>query len=84
MHFPPMELLEQRLTFLLYLKVTTVSVEGLPTVAYGALVLQHQILKVHINSASSQVPFRVQVNASTKFLVHSSGGVSIGSGSTPP
>src|SRR6476620_3234592 len=40
--------------------------------------------KVHINSASGQVPLRVQVNASTKFLVHSGGGVSIGSGSTPP
>src|SRR5258705_8851727 len=40
--------------------------------------------KVHINSASGQIPFRVQVNASTKFLVHSGGGVSIGSSSTPP
>src|SRR5215211_8138725 len=40
--------------------------------------------KVHINSASSQVPFRVQINASTKFLVHSGGGVSIGSSTTPP
>src|SRR5829696_8475792 len=40
--------------------------------------------KVHINSASGQTPLRVQVNASTKFLVHSKGGVSIGSSSTPP
>jgi len=40
--------------------------------------------KVHINSASGQTPFRVQVNVSTKFLVHSGGGVSIGSSSTPP
>src|SRR5258706_14487798 len=40
--------------------------------------------KVHINSVTGQIPFRVQVNASTKFLVHSNGGVSIGSGSTPP
>ena len=40
--------------------------------------------KVHINSASGQNPLQVQVNASTKFLVHSGGGVSIGSSSTPP
>src|SRR5215211_6839533 len=40
--------------------------------------------KVHINSATGQIPLRVQVNASTKFLVNSTGGVSIGSGSTPP
>ena len=40
--------------------------------------------KVHINSASSQIPLRVQVNSSTKFLVHSGGGVSIGSSTTPP
>src|SRR4051812_36589642 len=40
--------------------------------------------KVHINSASGQIPLRVQVNASTKFLAYSNGGVSIGSGSTPP
>src|SRR6188474_1469728 len=40
--------------------------------------------KVHINSASAQVPLRVQVNASTKFLVNSTGGVAIGSGTTPP
>jgi hypothetical protein len=40
--------------------------------------------KVHINSASGQVPFRVQVNASTKFLVHSGGGVTVGSSSAPP
>src|SRR3954451_23015175 len=40
--------------------------------------------KVHINSASGQDALRVQVNSSTKFLVHSNAGVSIGSGSTPP
>src|SRR6476620_1185859 len=34
--------------------------------------------KVHINSASGQIPLRVQVNASTKFLVNSSGNVGIG------
>src|SRR6476661_2196381 len=40
--------------------------------------------KVHINSTSGQTPFRVQVNASTKLLVDTGGGVTIGSGSTPP
>ena len=40
--------------------------------------------KVHINSATGQVPFQVQVNGSTKLLVHSGGGVSIGSSTTPP
>ncbi len=40
--------------------------------------------KVQINSATGQVPLRVQVNALTKFFVNSTGGVSIGSGSTPP
>src|SRR5512132_2876572 len=40
--------------------------------------------KVHINSAAGQVPFRVQVNGITKLLVHSVGGVSIGSVTTPP
>jgi len=40
--------------------------------------------KLHINSASGQSALRAQVNASTKFLVHSGGGVSIGSGTTPP
>lgn len=37
--------------------------------------------KVHINSASGQDAFRVQVNASTKFLVNSSGKVGIGTSS---
>jgi hypothetical protein len=36
------------------------------------------ISKVHINSASGQDALRVQVNASTKFLVNSSGRVGIG------
>jgi len=34
--------------------------------------------KVHINSASGQIPLRVQINASTKFLVNSSGNVGVG------
>jgi len=34
--------------------------------------------KVHINSASGQIPLRVQVNASTKFLVNGNGRVGIG------
>src|SRR5258706_3591829 len=40
--------------------------------------------KVHINSATGQDPLRVQVNGVTKLLVHSVGGVSIGSFTTPP
>src|SRR5260221_2136590 len=40
--------------------------------------------KLHVNSASGVNAFRAQVNGSTKLLVHSGGGVSVGSGSTPP
>ena len=40
--------------------------------------------KVHINSAAGVNAFRAQVNGSTKLLVHSGGGVSVGSSSTPP
>lgn len=40
--------------------------------------------KLHVNSASGAEAFRAQVNGSTKLLVHGAGGVSIGSGSTPP
>ena len=40
--------------------------------------------KVHINSVSGQVPFRVQVNGATKFFVNSNGGVSVGSSLTAP
>lgn len=40
--------------------------------------------KLHVNSASGANPFRAQVDGSTKLLVHSGGGVSIGSSITPP
>lgn len=40
--------------------------------------------KLHIKSVSGQNPLRVQISGSTKFLVNSNGGVSIGSTSTPP
>ena len=40
--------------------------------------------KVQINSASGQVPLLAQVNGSTKFVISSGGGVSVGSSSTPP
>jgi hypothetical protein len=40
--------------------------------------------KLHINSLSTEDPFRVQVNDVTKLLVHRSGGVAIGRNSTPP
>ena len=40
--------------------------------------------KLHINSSSGTNALRVQVNGSTKLLVHSGGGVSVGSSTTPP
>ncbi|PSR55947.1 hypothetical protein AHMF7605_21805 [Adhaeribacter arboris] len=40
--------------------------------------------KLHVNSTSSQIPFRVQVNGVTKFLAHNAGGVSIGANVVPP
>ncbi|MEJ7676439.1 MAG: hypothetical protein WKG06_00870 [Segetibacter sp.] len=40
--------------------------------------------RLHINSASGTNALRVQVNGSTKLLVHKDGGVSIGSYVTPP
>jgi hypothetical protein len=40
--------------------------------------------KLHINSVTGQVPFKVQINAATKFFVNSNGGVSIGSSTNPP
>jgi hypothetical protein len=42
------------------------------------------LAKLHINSASGQNGLRVQINGSTKLLVNSNGGVSVGSVSTPP
>lgn len=38
--------------------------------------------KFHINSATGEYPLRVQVNGTTKFRVHTNGGVSIGSNTT--
>lgn len=40
--------------------------------------------RLHINTASGSNAFRAQVNGSTKLLVHSGGGVSVGSPSAPP
>ncbi len=40
--------------------------------------------RLHINAPSGKNALRVQVNGSTKLLVHSGGGVSIGTGTTPP
>lgn len=40
--------------------------------------------RLDINSLSGENSFRVQVNTSSKFLLSSNGGVSIGSGITPP
>ena len=40
--------------------------------------------KLHINSASGQIGLRVQINGSTKLLVNSNGGVSVGSLTAAP
>jgi len=40
--------------------------------------------KFQINSTTSQDPLRVQVNGTTKLFAHRSGGLSVGSASTPP
>ncbi len=40
--------------------------------------------KLQVNSASGASAFRASVNGSTKLLVHSGGGVSVGSSLTPP
>jgi len=40
--------------------------------------------KLHVNSAAGENGLRVQINGSTKLLVNSNGGVSVGSLSTPP
>ncbi|MBX7108907.1 MAG: hypothetical protein K1X61_09690 [Chitinophagales bacterium] len=40
--------------------------------------------RVHINSDAGEDAFRAQVNNTTKLLVSSTGGVSVGSASTPP
>ncbi|WP_347159459.1 tail fiber domain-containing protein [Pontibacter chitinilyticus] len=40
--------------------------------------------KLQVNSASGANSFRASINGSTKLLVHSSGGVAIGSNQTPP
>ncbi len=40
--------------------------------------------RLHVNSALSENPFRVQYNGSTKMYVQTNGGTSIGSTNTPP
>ncbi|QMU28638.1 tail fiber domain-containing protein [Adhaeribacter radiodurans] len=40
--------------------------------------------KVHINSALGQIPLRIQINGTTKFLAHNNGGLSIGGFDNPP
>jgi urease gamma subunit len=40
--------------------------------------------RLHVNSALGTNAFRAQVNGYTKFLVHSQGGVTIGTNATPP
>ncbi|PSR52765.1 hypothetical protein AHMF7605_04125 [Adhaeribacter arboris] len=40
--------------------------------------------KVHINSSLEQIPFRVQIQNTTKLLVYKNGGVSIGTFVNPP
>ena len=40
--------------------------------------------RLHVNSVANENAFRAAINGSTKFLVNSNGGVSVGSGITPP
>jgi len=40
--------------------------------------------RLHVNSAAGANSFRAQVNGATKLLVHSNGGVAVGSPSAPP
>jgi len=42
------------------------------------------LTKLDVIAASGQDGFRVQFNGSNRFMVHSNGGTSIGSGATPP
>jgi hypothetical protein len=58
------------------MRLTSAGLVGVGTTAPNA--------KLHINSATGQTPFRVQVNGSTKFLVNSNGNVGIGITSPNP
>jgi len=58
------------------MRVDTLGMVGINTTAPSA--------RLHINSSTGQNALRVQVNGSTKLFLHSSGGLAIGSGSTPP
>src|SRR3712207_5358710 len=41
--------------------------------------------KLHVNSTvSGQIPLRVQILGTTRFLVHNNGGMAIGTNETPP
>lgn len=55
-----------------------------PSAGYVGIGLTSPNSRLHINAASGTNALRAQVNGATKLLVHSAGGVSIGSGTTPP
>ena len=40
--------------------------------------------RLQVNSSSGQDPFRAQVNGTTKFILKTNGGATVGGGSTPP
>jgi hypothetical protein len=40
--------------------------------------------RLHVNTPTGQQAIRAQINGTTKFLVHSKGGVAVGSGDVPP
>lgn len=58
------------------IRVDTLGMVGINTTTPNA--------RLHVNSSSGQNGLRVQISGSTKLLVHSGGGVSIGSSSAPP
>ncbi len=58
------------------IRVSTAGLVGINTTAPNA--------RLHLNSATGENAFRAQINGSTKFLVHSGGGVAIGASVNPP
>lgn len=55
-----------------------------PTTANLGVGVSGPSAKLHLNSATSQDPLRVQINGSTRLWVNNNGGTSIGAAITPP
>jgi len=58
------------------MRITTAGLVGIGTTSPNS--------RLHVNSPSGENPLRAQINASTKFLVSSNGGVAVGANLTPP